>query len=209
MAAVVPPRREAAASASPQTVFKAPLLGSILAGEESESRRVVLDFGSASQTLIDRLVAVRPTRLEVCDFVGNGELSAFSKAEPEDLPVHARHALPDGNDEPLDLILLWDLPNYLSLKSLQVLVAVVSERAARNCKLHMLIAYSRREMPEHPARYVPEGESGLRQLCDTSVQTAAPRYSPEDLNLACGGFRYQKGVLLANGMQEFVYTWPE
>lgn len=180
----------------------------MLTAEENEARQVVLDFGATSQQLIDRLIAIRPTRIEVCDFVRSDGLASFLHAEDEELPELVTRSLPVANSESLDLILLWDLPNYLNLKALRALITGVAERAGKGCRLHMLIAYSRREMPQEPARYVPEPGSDLRQVCTSDTQAPAPRYSPEDLNLACGGFRYERGVLLANGMQEFVYTWP-
>jgi hypothetical protein len=64
-------------------------------------------------------------------------------------------------------------------------------------------------MSASPARYLPLDGGELRQQLETEKIVNAPRYSPEALGQAVGGFRYQKGVLLANGMQEFVYTWPD
>jgi hypothetical protein len=72
----------------------------------------------------------------------------------------------------------------------------------------MLISYSRRDMPALPARYVPADDGQLRQTCANPERVPAPRYSPEDIGKALKGFRYERGVLLANGMQEFVYAWP-
>jgi hypothetical protein len=73
----------------------------------------------------------------------------------------------------------------------------------------MLIAYSKREMPAAPARYLPEPDGRLTQICGDSAMGKAPRYSPEELGLLVGKFRYERGVLLANGMQEFVYALPD
>jgi hypothetical protein len=63
-------------------------------------------------------------------------------------------------------------------------------------------------MSEMPARYVPAVDGNLIQSLVSDELTQAPRYSPEDIGTALGNFRYERGVLLANGMQEFVYAWP-
>lgn len=203
--------RDAAALA---TAFKAPLLDRILeaGGEDADPapRQVVLDLGTASQPLLDRLSAIGPCRIEIADFVAHGGLEAVNApeafADPDASPIPA--LLPSPNRERLDLILAWDLPNYLNLTALRALCDLFSRRAAPGCRLHMLIAYSRREMPAAPARYVPEDGGKLRQVGATDGIVSAPRYSPEALGAAVGGFGYERGVLLANGMQEFVYAWP-
>jgi hypothetical protein len=195
----------AAATAS----FKAPLLTRILDGLGEDQRQVVLDFGPGCQTLIEQLTAKRGCRIEIADFVANGGLVAINAVPPEERVATFGSLLPRPNSERLTLIFCWDLPNYLGRQVLTSLCALLGGRAAPGCRLHMLISYSRRDMPVHPARYVPGKDSQLTQICKTAERAPAPRYSPEELSKALGGFRYERGVLLANGMQEFVYTWPD
>lgn len=191
------------------SAFKAPLLERILGEPESEQRQVILDLGAPSQVLLDCLSARHPCRVEIADFAGTGGLSELGATEflEERGRAGIRDLLPTPKD-PLDLILFWDLPNYLSLAAFRELCAVLSDRAAPGCRLHMLIAYSRREMPAAPARYTLRKDGQLTQTCHDDSLCNAPRYSPEDLGLAVGGFRYERGILLANGMQEFIYAWP-
>lgn len=192
--------------------FKAPLLARILTPpeEEDDSRSVVLDLGAPCQALLDQLRINRRLRVEISDFANHQGLTRLNELESvvEDGPSLLQKLLPPPNHERLNLILCWDLPNYLTIEALSLLIDVLSRRAAPGCKLHMLIAYSTREMSAAPARYLPVENGELRQLLETEQTRKAPRYSPETLGQAVGGFRYQKGVLLANGMQEFVYAWP-
>jgi len=199
-------------AAAPVLVFKAPLLNRILANpDELEQRAVVLDLGGPCQVLLDRLSATRPCRVEIADLVNNNGLGAINALESieDEGPSLMRRLLPTGNDEPLDLILCWDLPNYLSLQTLGLLIDVLAHRVAPGCQLHMLIAYSKREMASIPGRYVPAPDGNLTQLFPSDELTEAPRYSPENIGSALRNFVYQRGVLLANGMQEFVYAWPD
>lgn len=203
-----PLNREAAALV---TAFKAPLLERILDEADPEQRQVVLDLGAASESLLARLSTTRRCRIEIADFVasgGPGALGSPEVFEETDPASIIAPLLPAPNDEPLDLIFCWDLPNYLSLKVLRELCTYFGRRAAPGCRLHMLIAYSKREMPSVPVRYLPQSDGKLAQHCVDDSLVAAPRYSPEDLGIAVGGFAYERGVLLANGMQEFVYAWP-
>lgn len=191
--------------------FKAPLLDRILSRpQDPERRQVVLDLGAVSQAMLDRLSASRPCRIEMADLYFYGGIAGIEQlvsSEEQDLSLIDRF-LPRPNDERLDLILCWDLPNYLSLQALTLLIDALSPRAAPGCRLHMLVAYSKREMPRTPGRYVPAADGNLIQIITSGEMIKAPRYSPEDIGTALGNFRYERGVLLANGMQEFVYAWP-
>jgi len=191
------------------STFKTPLLARILSAEASEQRRVVLDLGGPSQTLLQQLGAIGPCRVEIADLVGTGCLALLNAPEfGEDSGEAGIRAILPAAREPLDLILCWDLPNYLNLNVLGQLFAILGERARPGCRLHMLIAYSKREMPAVPARYRYSSDGQLTQTSRDASFTAAPRYSPESLGAAVGDFQYERGVLLSNGMQEFVYTWP-
>lgn len=191
--------------------FKAPLLSRILEQGDPDRREVVLDLAGASEALLERLSETRRCRIEVADLVGSGGVRALNDMaameDPDPSVIH--RLLPEPGAEPLNLVLCWDLPNYLTRDALQSLFDVIALRAAPGCRLHMLIAYSRRDMPAAPARYVPAADGQLSQICANAITSAAPRYSPEDLAIVVGRFRYERGVLLANGMQEFVYAWPD
>jgi hypothetical protein len=191
-------------------VFRAPLFERILKAEESDARQVVLDLGSPCQALIGRLAAIRPTRFEVADLVARGEFEELRQLGPADDTEQPdlRRFLPPGCQEPLNLIFCWDLPNYLKLGTFASLCELFAERAAPGCQLHMLVAYSRRDMPANPAHFAVRDDGQLTQTIANNSTVAAPRYSPEALGDAVGGFRYERGVLLANGNQEFVYAWP-
>ena len=118
--------------------FKAPLLNRILDNpEDPERRSVILDLGSASQALFDRLSTTRPCRIEVADLVNDGGLSELDRidslddADDSDArdPARILELLPPANEERLDLILCWDLPNYLTLGSLKRLIDSISGRS--------------------------------------------------------------------------------
>jgi hypothetical protein len=207
-------RGAATAAANPSSAgsktpagFKAPLLERVLDAADPELRTVTLDLGGVSQSLLDRLSSRGPCRVEIADIVACGGLTLLSEAESaEQAASFVLKRLLPPSEQPVDLILCWDLPNYLKLDTLSGVFAALAVRAAPRCKLHMLIAYAEREMSAEPGRFVPESAGRLINLKPARTKKAAPRYSPEDLGRAVGQFRYERGTLLANGMQEFVYA---
>jgi hypothetical protein len=193
--------------------FKAPLLERLLgvpgAADDPAPRMVTLDLGAVSQPLLERLASRGPCRVEIADFVASEGLPRLREAEsPEEARAFVLERLLPPSREPVNLILAWDLPNYLTLDALTGLFAALGTRAAPRCKLHMLIAYAAREMAAEPGRFLPDDDGRLINLRPSGAVRPAPRYSPEDLGRAVGPFRYERGVLLANGMQEFVYALP-
>lgn len=189
--------------------FKAPLLERLLEPAEPERRTVTLDLGETSTPLLERLAKRGPCRVEIAGFASSGGLAMVGKAEtPKEVYQIVRERLLPISTEPADMILCWDLPNYIGLEALRGFFAALGTRAAPGCRLHALIAYADREMADQPGRFVPYDGGQLINIKPTDSRRPAPRYSPEDLSRAVGHFRYERGVLLANGMQEFVYAWP-
>ena len=195
----------------PIAKFKAPLLDRILTSAGDPERRIIaLDFGGPCQSLLQKLSQTRPCRVEVADFARNGGLKALRELESleEEGPKILRRLLPPPGKDKLDLIFLWDLPNYLTLEELKLLVDMLKDRVAPRCRLHMLIAYSKREIAAQPSRYQTDSDGNLIQIPENDKISEVPRHTQEDLAQAMDQFTYERGVLLTNGMQELVYAWP-
>ncbi len=192
--------------------FKAPLLDRVLINSGDPDQRVnALDFGGPCQSLLEKLSLNHPCRIEVADFARGGGLKALGELESlqEEGAEVLRRLLPPPGDDKLDLIFLWDLPNYLSLEELSFVIDYLRDRVAPGCRLHMLIAYSKREIAAEPAHYQTDAEGNLIQICANDKLLEVPRHTQEDLAPALGQFRIERGVLLTNGMQELVYAWPK
>jgi hypothetical protein len=203
-------RTPSSTGSNPPGGFKAPLLERLLEPPEPERRTVILDLGGTSTPLLERLADRGPCRVEIADFASSGGLSLVSQAEtPKQVYQIVRERLLPISTEPADLIFCWDLPNYIGLDALRGFFAALGTRAAPGCRLHTLIAYANPQMRDQPGRFVPYDGGRLIDIKPSGSMRPAPRYSPEDLGRAVSHFRYERGMLLANGMQEFVYVWPE
>ena len=112
--------------------------------------------------------------------------------------------LPRRRQEAADIVLCWDILNYLQRPALKTLMAQVAIRSRPGTLAHALIAYSTPRMPAKPDRYaaLPDGRLIIRHT--TGADCAAPRYTPEDLRHCLPDYTVESAMLLKNGMQEFL-----
>lgn len=194
----VPPAQPAA--------FHAPLFRELVTGLEPGQRRVVLDLGAASTPLLAFLGRARCC-VEVADMAHFGGIERLNAASPgSEVTSVAESLFPNRlSTEALDLVFLWDLANYLTLDSLTALMTAIQGRARPGALVHALIYYADRNMPEHPARYVPTEAADLVALDAADAQVPAPRYSPEHLARSMRYFAIDRARLLSNGLQEFLF----
>jgi hypothetical protein len=187
--------------------LKAPLFR-LLAEQLDEAARLhVLDLGAASTPMLSLLGRSR-CRVEIADLASDGGIGRMNEElPPGELGLVAESLLPrrGGPDEAIDIVLCWDLPNYLKPKSLSILMNAIGARARRGALAHALIVYSERTMPERPGRFVPTEDVMLVNRGAAGSEIPAPRYSPDDLRRVMGSFAIDRAMLLANGMQEFLF----
>jgi hypothetical protein len=84
-------------------------------------------------------------------------------------------------------------------------MAALAARTRPGGLAHALIVYLESRMPTRPGDYVPLQDFRLLNLGKSRAERAAPRYSPEDLKICMPGFAIDRGRLLGNGMQEFLF----
>lgn len=192
--------REPAPESEP---LNAPLFASLVERLDEERRCVILDLGPA-RTETCALFGRFRCRLDIADLAQNVE-ELNNEPEPELLPAKAESVLPRRRDEAADLILCWDLLNYLSRPALAAVMAQVAERGRPGTLVHALIVYSSKKMTREPGCFVPLDSQRLAKLNTLPEERDAPRYSPEDLAHCLPAYTVERGRLLRNGMQEFLF----
>ncbi len=180
--------------------LNAPLFRSVIERLHGGGRWVILDLGAAQSGTVSLFGQFR-CRLEIADIGPDIELlnSAENPAEM------AETLLPARREEPVDIVLCWDLLNYLTRPAITALMDGVARRSRPETLLHGLIVYSAQRMPVRPGRYLPTEDARLLSVGASLEQRDAPRYSPEDLALAMPLFTVERAMLLRNGMQEFLF----
>jgi hypothetical protein len=183
--------------------FKAPLFRSLTKGLETGQRRVILDLGSARAQTIAFLNRYR-CRLDIAD-LGDGLDKLNAETDHRRLADLAESMLPMRRDETTDIVLCWDLLNYLERPALTAVMAGVAARAATGTLVHALIVYADSHMPARPGNYVVLDDHQLFDLSSYTEKRAAPRYTPEDLKKCLAGYVMDRAALLSNGLQEFLF----
>jgi hypothetical protein len=193
---------EAAGTAS-TSALNAPLFRALVERFHDGGRWVVLDCGPAQNGTI-RLFGQFRCRLDIAD-IGDGLAALNLEEDARSVRQLAEALLPARREERADVVLCWDLPNYLNRPALAALMESIAARGHPGTFVHALIVYSTRKMPVRPGRYIPDEELRLLNVGASLEQRDAPRYSPEDLQLAMPSFTVERAMLLRNGMQEFLF----
>lgn len=186
--------------------FHAPLFHEVVSRRDADDRQVVLDLGAASTATLALLGQCR-CRVEIVDLAHFGGIRQLNAADHGAALTSIADALlphpPPG--EAFDLVLCWDLPNYLTLDALAGLMGAIRQRARPGALAHALVFYAQQDMQEHPGRFVPAADDELIDRSAPGATIAAPRYSPEALAMSMGHFAIDRARLLSNGMQEFLF----
>jgi hypothetical protein len=190
----------------PQPI-RAPLFSMAVEAFEDDRRHVVLDLGRARAGTVDLFGQYR-CRLDVVDLPA--QLSELPDVEAEDGPEAVERwldgLLPPARGETVDLVLCWNLLNYLPGAVVEALGHRLAKRVSPKARLHALIEYQATRMPARPVSIAPIGLELLADAPDDQSATiSAPRFSPKELEKRLPGFSSEKTMLLGNGMQEYLY----
>jgi hypothetical protein len=184
--------------------LNAPLFQSVFERlQATDGRVIVLDLGMARTETIALLGQFR-CRLDIADIV-DGIDGLNAEEDPRALRAKTEALLPAKSREPLDLVLCWDLLNYVKRPQLATLMEAVAVRSRRGMLAHALVFYSAPQMPVKPGCWVPLDAGRLMNLTSPQATRSAPRYSPEDFSQCMPRYEVERARLLRNGMQEYLF----
>ncbi|MEO8223460.1 MAG: methyltransferase domain-containing protein [Gammaproteobacteria bacterium] len=197
------PNRAANSPAAEPAPVSAPLFRRLVESLSEERRAVVLDLGAVRPETVALLTPFR-CRLEIAD-LADGLAALDEETDYNVLRDRAEDLLPPARREPTDIILCWDLLNYLQRPALAALAERLAARLRPGGHLHALIVYSGTSMPARPSQFAPLADGRLIETVTTAARRNAPRYTPDDLGKCLRGLRSESAMLLKNGMQEFLF----
>jgi len=193
----------AAKPSSPPEGLHAPLFHSLIQRLQSGGRWVVLDLGAVHSATIRELSKFR-CRLEFVE-LADGLDSLNGEIDPRRIRQCADALLPARRTETTDIVLCWDLINYLNQPALTAVMECIALRCKRGALAHGLVYYSAKSMPQRPSTFIPVDDHHIIQHLNPGIERPAPRYSPEDLARCMPRYSVERGRLLRNGMQEFLF----
>jgi hypothetical protein len=116
-------------------------------------------------------------------------------------------ALPP-REKPFDLILAWDLLNYLQPEAITALARALARLSHPETLLAAWIAI-RDPLPVRPGRYAIMDRNTLRYTPDpsSSATRPSPRYREMQLVRWLEGFTVHKAFLMRHGVQEYLFAF--
>lgn len=201
------PMRSVNQPAGQETRYRlnSPLLFGVLKAWDPEAHINILDLTPAYPVLLDYFSNYHcRMHLPGC----RDELLSLLVQDDQDreiLPKKFNQLLPLHNTSStsLNLILLWDLPNYLDKVLLSALVDYLKPYLDKHCVLHTYI-HTRQRMPAQPANFRLTLEHNILVETSADWNTSSPMYYQELLHKVLSPFHVDRGMLLANGLQEYV-----
>ena len=205
-----PPSGAAAETAAPLPQHSLGL-PALLEHLPAEGRPAVLDLGPAVGANVDFFLELG-CRVHVADLYDSLPAREPSWSDPEgDGAVLPRGLLPRG-PACFDLVLAWDLLNYLTPPQMRAVAQALEPCSRRGTVVFALVA-TLRQMPPRPLRYRIVGrdrllyEDGPAEAPRAAEATrACPRYHQPDLERALPGFGVATSYLLRTGVQEYLFA---
>lgn len=189
--------------------MRSPLLFDYLNHRDEETRYEFLNILPASQGMLDYFSKIHcKLYLPACA----RELYEMN-AEELDIPQKTERAFADIFDlhknrhAKLDMIMLWDLPNFLDKRILTGLIEFLLSHMHDRVILHTYI-YTKRLMPCLPGHYYFVKDSNAEDRVwfgnTHEVTRRCPVYSQEALQKLMQPFQVTRSILLSNGLQEYI-----
>lgn len=107
---------------------------------------------------------------------------------------------------PIDVLLFWDLLDYLSLDAIKKISGRFSE-VMRSGGMIYALASRQRYIPNTPTVIDMVREDRIRFLNNDATEREAPQYPPKKLEQSMPGFVLEKLYLLQNGVQEHLFLF--
>lgn len=192
------PAAEEAAPAAPEV--HASLALAELLGQLHPSRRIhVLDLGPAIGANVSFWTERFLCTVEVADLY-----PSLAGSRDEDPAAAVAAALPrDEATRPADVVLAWDLFNYLDRQRLRALGERLAARTRPGALLFAML-WTGKEIPREPGRFVIQEGARLVYGVEAERTRPGPRYRPAEIAAMTPGFSADRNFLLRHGVQEYL-----
>ena len=185
--------------------ISSPLLFDLLNSLSNEEYHEILDILPASQGVIDSFSSFHCKLYlpgcvkELCEITSDKYDTAnkLHRAFTRTLGFYKKRRAS------LNVIFLWDLPNYLDKRVMRGLIKYLSDHMHESVKLHLYI-HPKQQMPATPRTYsiMPEGKVWLENSDNATIKS--PLYFQEALLSLLHPFKVNRSMLLSSGLQEYI-----
>ncbi len=194
-----------AGPAVPQlAVYKSLGLNALLQQLEGMSGYSILDLGAACGTNVEFWsqfgckIFVEDLYHSALPYLGR----AAEEEEPPQLPLP--EILEFSPETRFDVILAWDLFNYLEAPHIEAVVHYLAQFCHPGTYAVAIMSVQQ-QRPAEPNRYKIVDTEHVAYEPRSAVMRTSPRYQPRDINRLMAGFRVSSSFLLRHGVQEYVF----
>lgn len=187
-------------------IINSPLLFDMLTNLSPVQQHTILDVGRASGSSIDYFndywcklfISDAVSEIHNLDSVTIDTPHKWHRALVKTMQFYKR------NTAGLDVIFLWDLPNYLAPDRLKGLINYLLPHVSENVLLHAYL-YSARQMPAAPASYHIRRNNTIAIYPGTADQIDCPMYHQTVLQEYLSPLKAKRAVMLSSGIQEYLF----
>jgi len=180
-------------------------LNALLRPLKSDRKYRILDLGPALGANVE-FWSQFYCRLTLDDFYS--DYRARMDSEPETSRERLLADLLSFDDQSVfDVILVWDLFNYLDPDELLMLVRQLSRWCRQGTVLFALISSFLPNIPSKPTLFRILDRERMTYQVRTRETRPCARHLPRDLARLLAGFEVSCSFLLRNGTQEYVFTY--
>jgi hypothetical protein len=199
-----PGLRGPAPATSPQpAVYKSLGLSALMRQLEGRTGFTVLDLGPACGTNVEFWSQFQ-SKLYVEDLF-QGLRSLATAAPEEGAPSPFPELLPFSDDIRFDVILAWDIFNYLHQALLEQLVSHLTRFCRDGTYVFALVSVLP-QMPAEPHLYRILDNERMIYDARSAQMKPCPRYQPRDIARLMSSFAVSSSFLLRHGVQEYVFV---
>lgn len=170
----------------------------------ADGKHAILDLGQALGVNVD-FWSRFPCRIYIEDFHRSYREAIQSAPEAARESLIA-DLLPIAAGTCFDIILAWDLLNYLNQEELNVLIRCLSRWCRPGTLLFALIA-AHAQIPAEPSTFRILDRERMIYEMHTQKTRPSPGYHPKDLARLLMPFEISSSFLLRNGIQEYVFAY--
>jgi hypothetical protein len=198
------PRRELADPLEPQPpLYRSPTLQALLSRLSSAGAYHILDLGVASGANVE-FFSQFSCRLQIADLpeaLASETLRPLLTADPA---AAFRRILPVAR-ESFDVVLAWDVLNYLTREQFGCLAAHVGS-LCRPGALMLAFVSTTKEMSNVPLVYRIVDDQTLLVRQQTIAVRSSPRFLPAEVGRLMSGFAVAQSVVMRHGVQEYLFV---
>jgi hypothetical protein len=161
----------------------------------------ILDLGAARRANLEHYFDIADG-VRIAHLLRDNEASDLRRLEPGRF-TRLLDGLTGRHDTAFDLILLWDVLNYLGQDQVALLARNLARVAERGARLHALV-YTTPTMPTQPSTIEIVDAQRLRYRLSTDRRCPTPDLPPALVERLLRPARVTRSVLLRHGVREYL-----